>query len=472
MKRQSHLVFLLICLIASASCDSFAGESPPAKMDLTAQKEAEIKKKSFPIHGSYFIRYRLRFADGEWELLNYSQLSLDLGDPERHKVTGHVFSLSTSSLGERRDDGARMPAGIDDTYHISREFHHRGKTYEARSRSRLGYCYIDIHRLGFVKKIRLGRQLVYETPEPAHFDGALVTTERIRSLKSLEFTFYGGLPIHSFEASRTGDFLAGLFTNIRPWTGGKVQTSFARVEDELESGKREDNHLALSIWQRFDLGLGLHLQYERLNDNDGDLLFRANYEAPVADFGVNASYYQLFETKREFSTEFDPCFSSLRELYSYWQARFAAHKGWTEHFLAEAGFELRQLRRKRDESTYNHEFKRYFTILSLFDLPIEDLTFSLNGDLWDSEAKSGDNWTIGGDLDYEVGRKFKVSLGSAYSLFEYDYFSDMERDDVRTYYVKLRFRPVKVLTLGLRYDLEDDDFEIYHRVQADLKVAF
>ena len=140
---------------------------------------------------------------------------------------------------------------------------------------------------------------------------------------------------------------------------------------------------------------------------------------------------------------------------------------------AEAGFEFRRLNERTDESAFNHEFVRYFATLSLADLLIEGLSLTLNGDCWDTRRPSGgDNYTVGGDIDYGIGKKFKASLGTAYSLYRYDYDIEQERDDVRTYYAGVKFWPINMLMLGLSYDIEDDDFELYHTLKGELKVTF
>ena len=218
--------------------------------------------------------------------------------------------------------------------------------------------------------------------------------------------------------------------------------------------------------------MNLHARYTSLSDSDGDVLARVTLIEASSDLSVQASYYQLLEGKRNLAIDFDPYCSSLGELHPFWHARLVLHKGFGQHLMAEAGFEFRRLKEANDESMFNHEFKRYFGTLSLLDLPVENLNLSLNAVRWDTGSEQGDCWTLGGDAGYRIGKKASVSLGTDYSLYKYDYGAEEERDDVRTYYAKVKFRPLDMLMLGLSYNLEDDDFERYQAIKGELRVTF
>jgi len=437
-----------------------------------APKEAELEVKELPVHGFYSIGSRLRFTGDENDLDSYSYLSLDVGDPYRHWLTAHVFARSWTNVHRRRE-GRYIFRGIDRTYGRTAEIRDGDKTYEVRRNTRLYFGYIDIHRLKHIKRIRIGRQLIFDAPEVTYFDGGSLRTGEFKMLKSLEFCVYGGVPVHQYESSASGDSLLGCLAQGKPWSGGKVQVSFMRVEDRTESGECENDHLAASVWQNIGERVSIHARYARLSDSDGDITARVTFVESLSDLSIQASYYQLFEEEADFAIDFDPYHSSLKELRPFWHARLLVHKGFGEHLLAEAGFEFRRLKDRHDESAFNHEFRRYFVTLSLADLPIDGLYLTLNGDCWDTRGPSGsDNWTVGGDIDYRIGQKFRASLGTAYSLYEYDHHTEKERDDVRTYYAGVKFWPIEMLMLGLSYDLEDDDMELYHTLNGELKVTF
>ena len=50
-------------------------------------------------------------------------------------------------------------------------------------------------------------------------------------------------------------------------------------------------------------------------------------------------------------------------------------------------------------------------------------------------------------LSREMSEKLKLSFGSYYSLYKYDLFLVSERDDVRTYYLRLRWKGGPAWTL-------------------------
>ncbi|MBN2209701.1 MAG: hypothetical protein JW759_10460 [Candidatus Coatesbacteria bacterium] len=464
-------VLILPCILCGVCASQSSGG---AAEEETARKEEELSVKELPVHGFYSMGARLRFTGGESDLDAFSCLGLDVGDPYRDGITAHLLARSSMDIHRVRDGkDYYLFHGIDDTYRRTATIRDGDKTYEVRQNTRLYYGYVDLHRSGYVESIRLGRQLIYDTPEVAYFDGASLLTSEFASLKSLQFCVYGGVPVHEYESSASGDSLLGAFAQAKLWPGGKAQLSFMHAEDRTESGEFEDDHLAASLWQSIGEQVSLHARYARLSDSDGDVTARVTLVEPLSDFSVQASYYQLFQEEVRSAIEFDPYCSALGELRPFWDARLLVQKGFSEHLTAEAGFEFRRLKERAEESTFNHEFVRYSATLTLADLPIEGLSLSLNGDCWDTRRPSGgDNWTVGGDIDYGIGEKLKASLGTAYSLYKYDYDTEQERDDVRTYYAGVKFWPIKMLMLGLSYDVEDDDFKLYHTLKGELKVTF
>jgi hypothetical protein len=64
------------------------------------------------------------------------------------------------------------------------------------------------------------------------------------------------------------------------------------------------------------------------------------------------------------------------------------------------------------------------------------------------------------DLKRDFGEKVVASIGSYYSLYKYDLYLVEERDDVRTYYLRLRYKGGPSWSCDLRYEYEDsfDDY--------------
>ena len=65
-----------------------------------------------------------------------------------------------------------------------------------------------------------------------------------------------------------------------------------------------------------------------------------------------------------------------------------------------------------------------------------------------------------------------ASLRTFYSLSKFDLFSNSERDDVRTWFVRLRHKVSRALVLEGDYELEDNDFDEYHRLRLGVTWNF
>jgi hypothetical protein len=96
---------------------------------------------------------------------------------------------------------------------------------------------------------------------------------------------------------------------------------------------------------------------------------------------------------------------------------------------------------------------------------MRSLTLSLTGEYW----KTGDSTYRSGGLDATYvlkrrGRKGKLSAGTYYSLYKYDYYDERgERDDVRTYYARAVVPIVGHFSTDGKYEYEDggDDFHSF-----------
>ena len=70
------------------------------------------------------------------------------------------------------------------------------------------------------------------------------------------------------------------------------------------------------------------------------------------------------------------------------------------------------------------------------------------------------------------GSGVDASLGSYYSLFKYDLFSIEERDDVRTYYLALRWKRSSASAFDLRYEYEDSEFGDFQTLRLGARWSF
>lgn len=457
--RADHALSLLPLVVLGA-CATTGGE-PGAGTGSGAAPAAEERPVvapsqdpgtqeggGLPISGQLSSRYRHRSRDGEQDDDLYMTLALDVGDPQRHAVTGHLMGRAALDFGERD------PGDV---------FHDLDDTYDNDLTGRLYFAYADVHRVPHLERLRLGRQQLLDTPELVTFDGLLLKSEEVTDA-GLSLGLYGGLPTHYYESSPSGDQVVGTWLQARPWKGGRARLDWMHLEDEARLGQFEDDLYGLSLWQVVSERLWLEGRYDRLEDDDRDVRLAATWYDPRTDLMLRASYFELLETQVALSNELDPFYNSLRELYPYSQTTLLASKGLGEHVDLQLGADLRRVDDAGDEGPFNRDFDRYFASASLLELLGQGLALHLSGDLWDSDDQ--DVESLGVELEKQLDARFSVGLGTYYSLYKVDLVLDQEREDVRTYFVRARWRKTAARQLDVAYELEDDETDEYHVIRV------
>ena len=69
-------------------------------------------------------------------------------------------------------------------------------------------------------------------------------------------------------------------------------------------------------------------------------------------------------------------------------------------------------------------------------------------------------------MTWKPNTSWRLSAGSGYALYKYDVVSDVERDDVRSWYARVRKVLGPAWTVDLGYEYEDDDFDDYQEITA------
>lgn len=410
-------------------------------------------------HGSILLRYRARWTKDTSDQDLHSRLWLDVGDADRHPVTLHVLARGTADLDGSRDrEGFFVFDDITDTF----DEPVNGRLYDA---------YLDFHRLPLFEMARLGRQVIYDTPEVAYLDGARLETGDFDFLDS-RAGGYAGVPVHLYESSPSGDLTYGAFAQARPWTGARIRTDWMHVDDEDGElfSRHRDDLVGFGVWQSLFEHVQLHGFYSLLEGESRDLSFRGTYYHPGWKLHLQTRYYELLQTQRDHSIDFDPFFAQMFEYHPFRQLTVLVSQGLGDHFTAEVGFDLRRVRRDGDIGRFNRDFERYHITGILRDILEEGLSISATGEVWDSVGR--DVVTVGADLSYHLESTFKASLGTYYSYFKYDVLTGQEREDVRTYYGRLDYDVTGSVTAEVLYQLEDDDFDRYHEVRLGVRWSF
>jgi hypothetical protein len=396
-----------------------------------------------PVHGSLALRYRGREAGDANDHDASATLALDIGDPARHAFTGHFLARGWADLGGE----GRTFSGLDDTFDDSLS----GILY---------YGYVDAHGIDALEALRLGRQQLWETPAFLVFDGGLVEAG---DRSKLSVGAYGGLRTQYYDTSAPSDVVVGVYGEGRPWEGGRVRLDYMYLEDEERLGNDQDDLLGLKLWQLVGEELTLEGGYTALEGEDRDLRLRALWVEADSDLTLQASFYKLLETQREQALELDPYFSSLMEYHPFEQLGLSATKGFADVLNLSLGLDLRELDEADQEGEFNHEFQRYYVSATFLDVLVDGLDLTLTGDVWDDDQQDVQTWAV--DVSKQLDERFQGSLGSYYSLYKYDLFMESERDDVRTYYARLRYDRTESLSFDVELDYEDDEFEEYYTLR-------
>jgi hypothetical protein len=432
-------------------------EEPPADPFSVFSLSSMDSVAETPVHGSLSLRYRLRWTNDDTDQDLYGLFSFDVGDPETQAVTAHISLRGAVDLDGDRSHSEYYPFySIEDTF---------GGSYNWR----LYYAYADLHRIPGTGLVRIGRQMVHDTPEFAFVDGARIESEDLTKA-AIRFGAYGGLPTHLYESSSKGDFIVGAYGSARPWKGGKVRADWMYVRDETRATIHNNNLFGVALWQNVARNIELHGRYTALESRNRDLLVRGTWYEPDWDLQLRASYYGLLTKQEALALEFDPYTSSLFEYRPYHQESLFLSKGFGDHFVVDGGIDLRQLKDDDDESVYNHEFQRYFLTPTLSDILLEGLSLSVTGELWDSDQNEIS--TLGLDITQRVDEQWRGSIGTYYSLFKYDYLSQREKDDVRTYYARIEYRYNANWRFHAGYEYEDDDYDNYSTLRVGALWSF
>jgi hypothetical protein len=128
--------------------------------------------------------------------------------------------------------------------------------------------------------------------------------------------------------------------------------------------------------------------------------------------------------------------------------------------MLELGFDVRRDSDDGNIGEFNRDWERYYATATLIDVLNDGLTLALTADQWDGDDRDIGAWAFA--ATQEIDAAWEVSAGTYFSLYKYDLNLNTERDDVRTFYARARWRKSERLSFDVLYDYEDDDFDEYH----------
>ncbi|HVS09901.1 MAG TPA: hypothetical protein VMS76_08490 [Planctomycetota bacterium] len=408
---------------------------------------AEEAEEGLRIDGYLASRYRGRWRGGDDDHDLDEVLWLEIGDPAKDRVSGRLM--------------ASVLADLDGHESASSPLFSLADTYDSSLHARLFEAYADV-KSSKLSALRLGRQMIWGTPELAWFDGVLVESPEWRR-ERIRLGAYGGVPVHLYESSPEGDAIAGLFVENRPWNGARVRLDWMHLEDERRTAEHEDDLFGLGLWQGIGRSARVEARYTNVEGSSRDVRASASWFDVDRALLVQLSHYRLLETQDALVLELDPFSETLQELFPYDQTRLLASKGFGESLDLQLGADLRRVSDEDDVGVFNHDFERYFVTGTLPKALPADLELALTLEAWESDPTDVRTW--GADLSRRFGERLDLSLGSSYALYEYDALLGRERDDVRTTYLRGRWRRSERTSFEAAYEHQDDDLEDTHLVR-------
>lgn len=382
------------------------------------------------------------------------------GDPEVHLVTGHFSGRGALDLDRDRSPGQPFRS-VDDTY---------GKDLSGR----LFCAYLDLNGVegnpfqGALRRLRLGRQILDDTPVPLFLDGASLESEPLPSLADLTLFAWGGVPNHLFESSPEGDGAAGAALWASPWAAGRIRLDYMHLEDRYLGAGQADDLLGLDVRQMLWKRLLLQGSLDFLEADARDLRLHAGWADPDRDLNLSVRYSALLSDQTRRGLDLDYYTPFLATYHAYHQVDLFAHAGIGERFLLDGGAQVRQLDEGSDAGVFNHEFRRMYLSPGTVDWPFEGTSLSLTLERWDAR---GDCFTaLGADLTQDLSEGCTASVGSAYHLYRYDVLLDQEREDVRLYYGRLKLRLWEGIDLDARFECEEGDSADYVKVVLGMRI--
>ncbi|MCB9898564.1 MAG: hypothetical protein H6825_11210 [Planctomycetes bacterium] len=435
---------------SSSTIDEAAAETSGEPATGAAAEAPESKVK-----GNVSLRARRRWTGDSRDLDLYGLLSVDVGDESKDDVTAHVLGRVAWDVDGRNGDDSGTFSSIDDSY-------------DSRLTERLYDAWIDVHRVGPFKTMRVGRQTLWETPELVVFDGGRVDTEEFGPLR-ISGGAYAGQTSHEFESSPRQDAVYGVFAQTRPWQGSRVRLDAMHLRDDTsDAGKLRNDFVGMNVWQSVGENLRLHGEYTRLENHSRDAQVDGTWYDAENDFMAQLSYKEFLQPQARRVTELDPYFTVLGEYAPYHQSRMLLSKGFDDDFTVEAGTDVRRLADGSDEGPFNREFQRWFATGTIH-YP-EQLDVSVTGEVWDGDGEGTSTWGL--DATKQATDALRVSAGSYYSLFKSDYLLDSEREHVRTYYLRIKQQLDPASTFSLGYEYEDADFQNLQTLTAKMTWRF
>ncbi|MBF0352417.1 MAG: hypothetical protein HQM11_15395 [SAR324 cluster bacterium] len=314
-------------------------------------------------------------------------------------------------------------------------FRDLGDTQEASS-SYVYEAHFDMNHVMKLNQLRLGRQASTRDGW-IYFDGIAAD---LKLSSEWFFTVSGGKSVHYHETTPGSDVTAIFGVDYSPLESTKLSLDVLSAKDERTQRKevtdQNDQMVSLKLQQLFAPGSKGIAKVRWLNGETRDMTL-SSLNSDLAGFELYFRYFRQLLLQQELSNETSLFYDVLGDSNPYHSYDLKVRKEFADNYSLSLGYFARALLDTEDESVFNREYSRAFTVFEVYEFLMENLSLSLTGEQWQSKTYEGNSG--GFDLEYRNGKKraLKVNVGTYFSLYKYeDYLELGERTEVQTQYVK------------------------------------
>lgn len=436
--------------------EAAAGEKPPEEEKVAAAPETDAQKQlKWAIDGYLYEDLRYRNAGGENDLDSYTHVFLDAtrraGRPYHFRFNGR---LNIDLAGDQKPND------------LLRDF---WDSYNGDAQFRLYEAYGDVPHKSVL--LRIGRQFLDEG-NYFHVDGVRVDVDLSEKWKGVDLTVIGGIPVRLSGTSTDENWMIGAVLRARINKKTRLRLSYYHVSESfpginspvvdppnqpvsIPAGRLDDDLFGFSAWHNFQRTLRFFGRFTLLNGAANELQLRLRWFTEDGRWTVVADWYQLFERLNNVTNDLTPYVPMMGSYMPFWRLGARVTYRPAEVWVIQGGLGWRQLENTSNEGTFNHSYVNYFVTATRLDAwkPGLDVTATLNG--YDTSEPQG-FLALTTTVDYRINTKVKVSGGIDYSLYKYIWFSNSERENVWTYFVRARWELKERVTLTGLVSVDDD----------------
>lgn len=409
--------------------------------------------------GSIDLRGTFRFTDdgrdpdSDQDLSQYIALDGGYGDHVAFEASGRV---------DEDIDGRQTP-GLFTTI---------TDTYRRSARALLFTAHVDLLDLGPLALLRAGRQYGDPLGPDLHFDGGRLDLRPFDG-DVLTVSVYGGQPVNLYETSRRGDWLGGAALVVRPARSTTIRGDYVHITDRRREYRTtlDDDLFQLTLSQGLTDSLRVVLRAATFEGRSTRASAQVLLASPAWDLRASLRYTVQAGDFRDLSIQFSPLDQVLGGYAPFHELALTIDKGIGEHFGLAAGGNVRELMDEDDEGPFNHEFARAYGEARTRDLPWSGLDLVATVEQY---WAMGDDRTLAatGEVAQRFGDSIQVAAGTSYALYRFDEVLVIEREDVRTYYLRAEWKLGPHLMLRASYAAERDDDEFTNTIRAGARLSW